>query len=270
MKKTLITLMSLTAVASAASVGYSSMDANQAEGVVLGLDWDGGASKNGVTEGVVKDGSLLAGGNNGGPWVNINAGKTFTLSFDISNVSANAWNTILSVASEGWGYGNDSGRLQLQADGSGNLYMYNTAEADYNGNPIENSKYYGGFVVGSENVPSDTSINLGVNKADTKDTVYTLTFVSDAEAGTFTAYNNGVQVGQWTGWTPTVDMAGFQFGKRFGDNGRSGVQEIMIDNLTLWNRALSSNEVSALVPEPTTATLSLLALAGLAARRRRK
>ena len=43
------------------------------------------------------------------------------------------------------------------------------------------------------------------------------------------------------------------------------------DNITFWNKALSDSEVSGLViPEPTTATLSLLALAGLAARRRRK
>ena len=44
-----------------------------------------------------------------------------------------------------------------------------------------------------------------------------------------------------------------------------------IDNLYVWNRALGTTEVKALVvPEPATATLSLLALCGLAARRRRK
>ncbi|MBQ2813806.1 MAG: LamG domain-containing protein [Akkermansia sp.] len=44
-----------------------------------------------------------------------------------------------------------------------------------------------------------------------------------------------------------------------------------IDNLLVYNRAFTAAEVKALtIPEPTTATLSLLALAGLAARRRRK
>ena len=43
-----------------------------------------------------------------------------------------------------------------------------------------------------------------------------------------------------------------------------------IDNILIYNNALSATEVKALtIPEPTTATLSLLALAGLAARRRR-
>ncbi len=43
------------------------------------------------------------------------------------------------------------------------------------------------------------------------------------------------------------------------------------DNILIYNRALTASEVKALtVPEPTTASLSLLALAGLAARRRRK
>ena len=43
------------------------------------------------------------------------------------------------------------------------------------------------------------------------------------------------------------------------------------DNILIYNRALTASEVKELtVPEPTTATLSLLALAGLAARRRRR
>ena len=37
-----------------------------------------------------------------------------------------------------------------------------------------------------------------------------------------------------------------------------------------WKTATMSNLTVAIVPEPATATLSLLALAGLAARRRRK
>ena len=48
-------------------------------------------------------------------------------------------------------------------------------------------------------------------------------------------------------------------------------ETVDFDNITFWNKALSDSEVSGLViPEPTTATLSLLALAGLAARRHRK
>lgn len=43
------------------------------------------------------------------------------------------------------------------------------------------------------------------------------------------------------------------------------------DNILVYNRALSASEMKALiVPEPTTATLSLPALVGPAARRRHK
>ncbi len=271
MMKTIIALLALGSVASAASIGYSSMDSALQEGVVLGLDWNGGASKNSVNEGTVTDGALVVGTEYGGSWQNINPGTSFTLTFDISKVSAASWNTILSVASEGWAYGGDGGRLQMQADGSGNLYLYNTANTDAYGNPVKDSQYFGGFIHGSESVPSSNNISLGLTLSDTQTAVTTLTFVADATAGTFTAYNNGDQVGQWTGWNPTESMVGFQFAKRFGDNGRGNVTSATIDNLTLWNRALSATEVSSLiVPEPATATLSLLALAGLAARRRRK
>ena len=41
-------------------------------------------------------------------------------------------------------------------------------------------------------------------------------------------------------------------------------------SMTAYSGVLSTGQMSTLIPEPTTATLSLLALAGLAARRRRK
>lgn len=43
-----------------------------------------------------------------------------------------------------------------------------------------------------------------------------------------------------------------------------------ISGIQIYNTALTEEEVQLYAPEPTTATLSLLALAGLAARRRRK
>ena len=65
-----------------------------------------------------------------------------------------------------------------------------------------------------------------------------------------------------------------QFGY-YGNSGNNGLASY--DNVLIYSRALSESEVKSLttvaapaVPEPTTATLSLLALAGLAARRRRK
>lgn len=62
---------------------------------------------------------------------------------------------------------------------------------------------------------------------------------------------------------------GLQFGAAFG--GSRIFPEAEISNVTLWNKTLTATEVKGLmIPEPTTATLSLPALAGLAARRRRK
>ena len=48
-----------------------------------------------------------------------------------------------------------------------------------------------------------------------------------------------------------------------------GSQKVYIDGILAINPAVSNAWGLALIPEPTTATLGLLALAGLAARRRR-
>lgn len=68
-------------------------------------------------------------------------------------------------------------------------------------------------------------------------------------------------------WTPTGSLPGAGFLERgytisFGDKLSSGDQ---VSNIKFYNGNVAEN-----VPEPATATLSLLALAGMAARRRRK
>ncbi len=112
-------------------------------------------------------------------------------------------------------------------------------------------------------------MDLGLTQSDTIGVVTTLTFVSDATNKVFTAYSNGTQIGQWTDWAPTEDIVGLQFGQRYA-GGRNSVQDATIDNFTIWNKALTSTEVAALiVPEPATASLSLLGLAAMMIRRRR-
>ena len=84
--------------------------------------------------------------------------------------------------------------------------------------------------------------------------------VANSDIITFT-YADGV--------TASTALTGFQFGAAFGGNRVSN--SVTLDNIAVWNRALSAAEVATLpLPEPTTATLSLLALAGLAACRRRR
>ena len=269
MKKTIIAMMALAGVASAASVGYSSMDTTLQEGVVIGLDWDGSASKGSLSGGTVNNGVLDISGSNA-PWTNTSTGTSWTLSFDIMNVKANAWQSIFCLASTVDKHnGSDERKLQVQSDGSGNLYLYNT-----NG---DTGKYFDGTANDSQSKPSATSMSLGITKANTEQKAYTLTFVSDATAKTLTGYVDGEQVGQWENWNPDGGIGGLQLAQRFG-GGRNDIEGFSIDNFTVWNRALDVNTVSSLivsspsenVPEPTTATLSLLALAGLAARRRRK
>ncbi len=51
--------------------------------------------------------------------------------------------------------------------------------------------------------------------------------------------------------------------------GKPGVAAV-VSQVSYYNEALTQAQISEMIPEPTTATLSLLALAGLAARRRRK
>ena len=85
-------------------------------------------------------------------------------------------------------------------------------------------------------------------------------------------YVNGDLVGTSTNASATnfVDetINNMQFGY-FGNSGNGASTNF--DNILVYSRALNAAEVKNLtVPEPTVATLSLLALAGLAARRRRK
>lgn len=85
-------------------------------------------------------------------------------------------------------------------------------------------------------------------------------------------YANGVSqitlnVPKATNWVSDKNIT-FQFGY-FGNANNSSTFDV--DNVLIYNKALSAVEINAItVPEPATATLSLLALAGLATRRRRK
>ncbi|MBQ9095452.1 MAG: LamG domain-containing protein [Akkermansia sp.] len=96
---------------------------------------------------------------------------------------------------------------------------------------------------------------------------------------TLTLYVNGDSAS--VTYAPGADskLSNFQLGSQWGDGSRR--VQANFDDLAIWNRTLGADEIALLsqgaiangtlpVPEPTTATLSLLALAGLAARRRRK
>ena len=109
---------------------------------------------------------------------------------------------------------------------------------------------------------------------------YALTVVGDSY--TLSVWDvSGTKLSSDTFTGATGNLVDVYEGARFSQHWHGGA----IDNFGLYDGVLSDNNLSALVkseavgtgmvqsflvPEPTTATLSLLALAGLAARRRRK
>ena len=250
MKKTLIALMALASIASAASIGYNEMTDTQKAGVVK--SWNDTLTLTSESD----------------VWANVNTGFSFTISFDIANINvSNTDSTIASFAGSHNANGWDDGKLLVRMSDSGSLTLINSHGTSSN----SWSEYFDGSTFGNATV-SAYSCDLGLTSAESTTSVTTYTLVSNNDAKTFTIYKNGNQIGQWTNWNTDTGLTGLQLGGRFGGGNKiTGNETVDFDNVTVWNKALDATEVSALiVPEPTTATLSLLALVGLAARRRRK
>lgn len=253
--------MALVGVASAASVGYNSMTDGQKSGVQLAWDFSGGSASPVVgsvnnTFTLSDDGSTAHLTGSDKPWTNsltdsFSSGD-FTLSLDVNSFTANNWEALVSLYSVG-GTG-DSKCLQIGVNTQGQLAVFNEV----------------GGATGYASIDTEGNILTGLFSGFSG--ASTLTLVSDmTNSKTLSVYVDGELVGSHSNWSASTDQAlmGIQVGSAFG--GGRVFPEAEISNITLWNRALSLSEVKALlVPEPTTATLSLLALAGLVARRRRK
>ena len=267
MKKTLIALIALSSIVHAASVGYESMTTLQQAGVVLA--WDFSDGKNDLSVGSIGDNfamndaktAAVISTSNPHPWTtslgSSVADGNFTLSFDVYSFTANNWQSMVALYSGSAGNAvGDDRSIQIGVTTSGELSIFNEV--------AENTGFAG----------IDTEGNLGTGLISSYTGSATVTLVSDmTTTKTLTLYVDGVQKGQHTGWSAaegeSAALKGLQFGALFGSGNRQ-FPEAEIGNITLWNKALNSTEVNALIPEPATATLSLLALAGLAARRRRK
>ena len=270
MKKTIIALMALAGVASAGSVGYNSMTEAQKEGVVLTWDFSDGLATPDVgtvtgtfTLNDEKTAAVYATGA-GHPYVNGLASQfasgDFTLSFDIYSYTADNWQSFITLYSLKNGpHDADNYSLQIgvtDKNGKGELSVFNK---------VANQSGFAGI--------NGTSGNIGTGLTSGFDGEATVTLVSDmSNTQTLSLYVDGKYIGQHTGWYATDGQAINQI--KFGATGtdsKSGREfpNAEFGNMTIWNKALTATEVKALIPEPTTATLSLLALASLAARRRR-
>lgn len=255
MKKTFFTIILLANTAFAASISYDEMTAAQQSGIIF-KGWS--------------DVKVSA---QNTPWANIDGWGTtpFTVSFDISNITgikAGEVMVCLSGSHLSWGYAD--GALLLTLDDNNNVVLLNHS----GGNSW--ATFFDGSTRGdtSTNPVTYTMCNsdLGLSVSDSQKSITTITLVSDPTAKTFSMYNNGKLIATQSDWNTDTGVVGLQLGTVFGgatDRIISGTVDI--DNLYYWKKALSESEIKSLIiPEPTTATLSLLALAGLAARRRRK
>ena len=258
MKKTLIALMALPCVA----VADIKDGVQWAESFGDGYSQDATFGYNNAFH--KENGVGVAGGSytDSRVWTTNTGGKfsdAFTFSFKLVDLDAAAWADALSLYSNGTTSGTNNS-IQLQMNGKGELMVY--------------TENFSGSNVGGD----DSNINLGALSSLEGKTL-TLVFDATGATNTLTAYVNGVANTDTVtftyaeGTTPSTALTGFQFGAAFGGSRVSN--SVTVDDIVLWDRALTAEEVASLtvtetVPEPATATLSLLALAGLAARRRRK
>ena len=262
MKKTLITLLALSGMASAEMTdglvawwtfdenatytSYTGFSSNVATGITSSnMHATGGVDGKGYISSHSTGGNMDFYDGMGG--MNISA-SSFTLSFKVKGVTAD-YRSIFSMNI------GDIGQVNMQTENSGNgddTCLYN------------------------DNAGIEMTDN-GVKEALRNDDAWANVILT-GDGQTLTLTVNGYS--QSVAYTPGTGtkLSNFQLGSQWGDGGRR--VDADFDDLAIWNRALTDAEVSLLasgavangalpVPEPATTTLSLLALAGLAARRRR-
>ncbi|MEG0427152.1 MAG: LamG-like jellyroll fold domain-containing protein, partial [Akkermansia sp.] len=187
--------------------------------------------------------------------------SSFTLSFDIKNLNSGEGKDIFSLYTNNGSVDNNK------------LCLHTGTGADKDSLSLNSS----GF--GSTNITTDPntgSISAGSGSFPAADQWTTFTITSDGT--TITLYKDGVSMGELA-CTIGADtkITGIQFGKAFGADDKPDDQEDThnintadVDNIGIWQRPLTADEVKSLtIPEPTTASLCLFGLATLILRRRK-
>lgn len=159
-----------------------------------------------------------------------------------------------------YGYNVNTATLVTGTD-SAQLYTYN--QSNSNGETSSTNPGIYSFASSDTVVMDDlTGISVTLSHTDTKDTSIFLTLqFSDGSVLEQYGYQSGVK---WSGGAGSFNTLLF-------DSAYVTEAYVFSTNLTKEEAfGLNREALGLAVPEPTTATLSLLALAGLAARRRRK
>ncbi len=262
MKKTLITLAAMTATLATAANGNPVVEYDSFSGLTTGDSL--------LKNATVEDGSLHVNAANG------TYSDRSTLDISDENLTLAGGLTITFTAQ--WVQTtSDSVLLSLgytTADDKGYLLAIG-ARGSSTGNTATNGQGDIAFSAGRGNVAGLTTDDCvpGENP-----TFFTLTSYQDEETMLtyLTLYANGEQVAagytdETTKTATTIERLTFG---GWSDNSNGGITSMTVEDLAIYDYAMSGTAVKSLyaasVPEPTTATLSLLALAGLAARRCRK
>ncbi len=268
MKKTLFVLAMSMGVASAASIAYTDMTDSQKVGLLSAWSFDSSSAPDkdsigfGDSSGFSynEDGYAVIKSSTGTPYNtscgNLFSDGNFTISLDINYIGSYNWEAILDLTS------------------TGALGDANTIQLSMNKNTKE-LMLCSGVAGGATYAGTANGGNLGTGLlAEETLNWATVTIVSNATDNILNLYVNGEVKGTWSGdaWTAaegnSLALKGIQIGAVLG--GTRKINDVQIDNIAIWNTALSGTEVAALiVPEPATASLSLLGLAALMIRRRR-
>lgn len=171
--------------------------------------------------------------------------NSFTISLKVSALTADYRNML------GFTLGSETFDLQTTNSGAGNkIALYSS---------------------GSHTIQTGNDTNSALKGADWGNIVIT------SDGTNLTLYVNGIKAS--IAFTPdeSTTLSNFQLSSKWGDSGRAA--DANYDDLAIWNRTLNEQEINHLVsggtagdlivPEPTTATLSLLGLSVLMVRRRR-
>ena len=281
MKKTIIALMALAGVAMAGDAYYTGSDggwweagANWSTNSIptssdtawIGYNTDGTVTLNPV---VVKLGNNSDNHNQYGYTVNIAAGSQYNVTSDASDYKP--WGSTFNIyGAEGlkieatmWGDYKDgvtgAGQtpLTLNLYESGSVLITNTYTAAASAHMTLSGKL-------------DADLSVGTGDTITLGKRTLITFTGDVN-GNFAVNNPSYFTSAFT----TLTGESMTLNNNLDLNGELtadmvGQYKLSFETLENGSKAIVANYVTALVPEPTTATLSLLALCGLASRRRRK